>query len=150
MGYAPGSERVAQDEMDKQLSEVIEIPCVIDGELIFTGNTVTQVVPHDHGQVLANVHLAGSDEMEAACRAAADAQSSWIQLGLEERCAIFERCADLLAGEWRMRVNASTMLNQSKTAFRGDTRMRADRLRDSTATTPGASMTTTALVLCRE
>ena len=122
MGYAPGSpEREAlQDEMDKQLSEVIEIPCVIDGELIFTGNTVAQVVPHDHGQVLANVHLAGSDEMEAACRAAADAQSSWIQLGLEERCAIFERCADLLAGEWRMRVNASTMLNQSKTAFQAE------------------------------
>ena len=122
MGYAPGSpEREAlQNEMDRQLAEVIEIPCVVNGELIFTGNTTTQVVPHDHGHILANVHLAGREEIEAACRAAVDAQESWIDLGLEGRCAIFERCADLLAGDWRMRVNASTMLNQSKTAFQAE------------------------------
>ncbi len=122
MGYAPGSpERVAlQNEIDRQLAEVIEIPCVINGEMIFTGNTVTQVVPHDHGHVLANVHLAGRDEMEAACEAAVNAQKGWIDLGLEGRCAVFERCADLLAGDWRMRVNASTMLNQSKTAFQAE------------------------------
>ena len=68
MGFAPGSpEREAlQNEMDRQLGEVIEIPCVVNGELIFTGNTVTQVVPHDHGHILANVHLAGREEIEAA------------------------------------------------------------------------------------
>ena len=122
MGYAPGSpERVAlQNEIDRQLAEVIEIPCVINGEMIFTGNTVTQVVPHDHGHVLANVHLAGRDEMEAACEAAVNAQKGWFEIGLEGRCAVFERCADLLAGDWRMRVNASTMLNQSKTAFQAE------------------------------
>ena len=82
MGFAPGSpEREAlQNEMDRQLGEVIEIPCVVNGELIFTGNTVTQVVPHDHGHILANVHLAGKEEIEAACRAAVDAQESWICL----------------------------------------------------------------------
>ena len=76
MGYAPGSpERAAlQNEIDRQLAEVIEIPCVINGEMIFTGNTVTQVVPHDHGHVLANVHLAGRDEMEAACEAAVNGE----------------------------------------------------------------------------
>jgi 1-pyrroline-5-carboxylate dehydrogenase len=58
--------------------------------------------------------------MEAACEAAVNAQKAWIDLGLEARCAIFERCADLLAGDWRMRVNASTMLNQSKTAFQAE------------------------------
>ena len=122
MGYAPGSpERVAlQNEIDRQLAEIIEIPCVINGELVFTGNTVTQVVPHDHRHVLANVHLAGRDEMEAACEAAVNAQKNWIDLDLEGRCAIFERCANLLAGDWRMRVNASTMLNQSKTAFQAE------------------------------
>ena len=122
MGYAPGSpEREAlKNEIDRQLSEVIEIPCVINGELVFTGNTVTQVVPHEHGHVLANVHLAGKEEMDAACKAAVDAQSVWIDIGLEGRCSIFERCADLLAGDWRMRVNASTMLNQSKTAFQAE------------------------------
>jgi len=122
MGYAPGSpERIElKNEIDRQLSEVIEIPCVINGELVFTGNTVTQVVPHDHGHVLANVHLAGKAEMDAACEAAVNAQHDWIALGLEGRCEVFERCADLLAGDWRMRVNASTMLNQSKTAFQAE------------------------------
>ncbi len=122
MGYAPGSEERAAlyAELDRQMSEVVEIPCIINGEEVFTGTTTTQVIPHKHGHVLANVHLAGRDEMEAACAAAVNAQQAWIDLGLEGRCAIFERCADLLAGDWRMRVNASTMLNQSKTAFQAE------------------------------
>ena len=122
LGFAPGSdERVMlQAEMDRQISEVVEIPCIINGEEVFTGVTVPQVIPHNHGHVLANVHLAGREEMEAACAAAVAAQQDWIDLGLEGRCAIFERCADFLAGDWRMRVNASTMLNQSKTAFQAE------------------------------
>ena len=122
LGYAPGSpERAAlQSELDRQMSEVVEIPCIINGEKVFTGNTTTQVIPHKHGHVLANVHLAGKAEIEAACQAAIDAQSAWIDLGLEARCAIFERAAEMLAGDWRMKVNASTMLNQSKTAFQAE------------------------------
>jgi len=122
LAFAPGSpERAAlQDEMDRQLSQVVEIPCIINGEEVFTGSTSTQVVPHDHGHVLANVHLAGKAEMEEACKAAAEAQNAWIDLGLEGRCEVFERCADLLAGDWRMPVNAATMLNQSKTAFQAE------------------------------
>ncbi len=122
LGYAPGSsERTAlQAELDRQMAEVVEIPCIINGEKVYTGNTTTQVVPHNHGHVLANVHLAGKDEISAACEAAVEAQNEWIAMGLEGRCAIFERCADLLAGEWRMRVNAATMLNQSKTCFQAE------------------------------
>ena len=122
LGFAPGSQERAdlQAEMDRQMGEVIEIPCIINGEEVFTGTTTTQVIPHNHGHVLANVHLAGKAEMEAACEAAVNAQQDWIDLGLEGRCAIFERCADLLAGDWRMRVNAATMLNQSKTAFQAE------------------------------
>ncbi len=122
LGFAPGSQERAdlQAEMDRQMGEVIEIPCIINGEEVFTGTTTTQVIPHNHGHVLANVHLAGKAEMEAACKAAVNAQQDWIDLGLEGRCAIFERCADLLAGDWRMRVNAATMLNQSKTAFQAE------------------------------
>ena len=122
LGFAPGSQERAglQAEMDRQMGEVIEIPCIINGEEVFTGTTTTQVIPHNHGHVLANVHLAGRTEMEAACEAAVNAQQAWIDLGLEGRCAIFERCADLLAGDWRMRVNAATMLNQSKTAFQAE------------------------------
>ena len=122
LGYAPGSEerRALQAELDRQMAEVVDIPCIINGEEVYTGTTTTQVIPHKHGHVIANVHLAGRDEMEAACDAAVAAQRDWIDLGLEGRCAIFERCADLLAGDWRMRVNASTMLNQSKTAFQAE------------------------------
>lgn len=122
LGYAPGSEeRVAlQAELDKQMGEVIEIPCIINGEKVFTGNIATQVIPHKHSHVIANVHLAGKEEIAAACDAAVAAQQAWIELGLEARCAIFEKCADLLAGEWRMKVNASTMLNQSKTCFQAE------------------------------
>ena len=122
LGFAPGSQERAdlQAEMDRQMGEVIEIPCIINGEEVFTGTTTTQVIPHNHGHVLANVHLAGKAEMKAACEAAVNAQQAWVDLGLEGRCAIFERCADLLAGDWRMRVNAATMLNQSKTAFQAE------------------------------
>ncbi len=122
LGYAPGSEerRALQAELDRQMAEVLEIPCIINGESVFTGTTTTQVIPHNHGHIIAKVHLAGRDEMEAACAAAVSAQKDWIDLGLEGRCAIFERCADLLAGDWRMRVNAATMLNQSKTAFQAE------------------------------
>ena len=122
LSYAPGSVERAelQEEMDRQMSEVVEIPCIINGVEIFTGNTMTQVIPHKHGHILANVHLAGPEEMQAACDAAVDAQTDWIAMGLEARCAIFERAADLLATTWRAKANASTMLNQSKTAFQAE------------------------------
>jgi len=109
-----------EKEIASQLSEIIDIPCIINGEEIYTNNTVTQVVPHNHKHVLANVHLAGQNEMENACNAAVSAQKAWIEFGLEERSKIFEKCADLLATSWRMKVNASTMLNQSKTVFQAE------------------------------
>ena len=64
------------EEIDRQLSEVIEIPCIINGEEVYTGTTTTQVVPHDHGHVIARVHLAGRDQIEAACEAAVNARAS--------------------------------------------------------------------------
>ncbi|MDP6329147.1 MAG: aldehyde dehydrogenase family protein, partial [Candidatus Thalassarchaeaceae archaeon] len=122
LGYSPGSkERIEiQAELDRQMSEIIEIPCIINGKEVFTGNITTQVIPHNHEHIIARVHLAGQSEMENACMAAVNAQQNWIDIGLESRCEIFERCADLLAGEWRMKVNASTMLNQSKTVFQAE------------------------------
>ena len=122
LNYEVGSkERVnLEKEIASQLSEIIEIPCIINGEEIYTNDTVTQVVPHNHKHVLANVHLAGQSEMENACNAAVNAQNEWIELGLEKRSEIFEKCADLLATSWRMKINASTMLNQSKTVFQAE------------------------------
>jgi len=120
--YAPSEDARSslQSEMDRQMSEIVEIPCLINGEEVYTGTTTTQVMPHDHGHVLAKVHLAGAEEMSAACEAAINAQEEWIGMGLESRCAIFERAADLLSGAWRAKANAATMLNQSKTAFQAE------------------------------
>ena len=122
LNYAPGSEerKALKEEINRQMSEVIEIPCIVNGKEIYTNNTVTQVIPHNHSHILANVHLAGRSEMESACTSAVQAQSEWIDMGLEGRASIFERCADLLAGDWRMKVNAATMLNQSKTVFQAE------------------------------
>ncbi|MDP7591065.1 MAG: 1-pyrroline-5-carboxylate dehydrogenase, partial [Candidatus Poseidoniia archaeon] len=77
LDYAPGSdERAAlQAELEQQLAMVVEVPCIIDGEAVFTGNTVEQVIPHNHSHVLAKVHLAGRTEIEGACAAAVAAQA---------------------------------------------------------------------------
>lgn len=122
LGYEPGSneKEALLKELNRQMEEVIEIPCVINGEKIYTNNTVTQVIPHKHNHVLANVHLAGKKEIEKACQSAVEAQNNWIELGMDTRAALFERCAELLAGKWRMKINAATMLNQSKTAFQAE------------------------------
>ena len=122
LGYEPGSSERAtlQAELDRQMADCPDIPCIINGKKVYTGNIVHQVIPHKHGHIIAGVHQAGKAEIAAACQAAIDAQETWINLGLEARCAIFERCAELLAGDWRMKVNAATMLNQSKTAFQAE------------------------------
>jgi len=122
LNYEAGSKHKSdlKKEIDKQLNEVLEIPCIVNGKEIYTNNTVTQVVPHNHRHILANVHLAGKNEIERACESAVEVQTEWIALGMEKRAQIFERCADLLANEWRMRVNAATMLNQSKTVFQAE------------------------------
>ena len=122
LNYEAGSKHKSdlKKEIDKQLNEVLEIPCIVNGKEIYTNNTVTQVVPHNHRHILANVHLAGKKEIEDACESAVKAQTDWITLGMEKRAQIFEKCADLLANEWRMKINAATMLNQSKTAFQAE------------------------------
>ena len=122
LGYEPGSDEkeALLKELNRQMEEVIEIPCIINGEKIYTNNTVTQVIPHNHSHVLANVHLAGKKEIEKACQSAINAQNDWIEFGMDKRAAIFEKCAELLAGKWRMKINAATMLNQSKTAFQAE------------------------------
>jgi 1-pyrroline-5-carboxylate dehydrogenase len=122
LNYEPGSKHKSdlKKEINKQLSEVLEIPCIVNGKKIYTNNTVTQVVPHNHKHILANVHLAGKKEIEEACKSAVKAQTDWIALGMENRAQIFEKCADLLANKWRMRINAATMLNQSKTVFQAE------------------------------
>jgi 1-pyrroline-5-carboxylate dehydrogenase len=120
--YAPGSverERLAR-ELDRQASVIEEIPCVIGGRHVFTGRTVDVTMPAAHGHVLARVHLAGPDEVNAAVDAAEHARREWSELPWEERVAWMLRCAELLAGPWRDVVNAATMLGQGKTVHQAE------------------------------
>ena len=119
---APGSaeRRELEAELVRQTSEVIEIPCVIGGKHIYTGNTVEIRMPSDHHHVLAKLHMGGAEEMNAAVRAAEGARAEWSSLPWEQRAAVFLRAATLLAGPWRARVNASTMLGQAKTCHQAE------------------------------
>jgi 1-pyrroline-5-carboxylate dehydrogenase len=118
LSYAPGtSERKAlKKELESQASERIEIPVVIAGREIRTGDTAEAVMPHEHGHVLATWHRAGEAEVREAIQSSLEAQKNWASWGWEDRVAIFLRAAELLATTWRAKLNAATVLGQSKTA----------------------------------
>ena len=121
-GYVRGSNERAEleAELARQMSEVIEIPCIINGKEVWTNNVVEQVLPHNHGHTLARVHLAGEEEVHNAIQASLDAHKTWSTMPWEARGAIFLKAANMLAGERRQEINASTMLNQSKTCHQAE------------------------------
>ena len=120
--YDPGSPEKAslQAKADELSSQVIDIPLVIGGEEIRTGNTAQCIMPHDHEHVLANFHQAGETEVQMAIEASQKAWKSWSKTPLEERAEIYINAADLLAGPWRDTINAATMLNMSKNVFQAE------------------------------
>ncbi|RME23756.1 MAG: L-glutamate gamma-semialdehyde dehydrogenase [Deltaproteobacteria bacterium] len=121
-GYAPGSPERAglQAELDRQAAEVVEIPCVVGGERIYTGQTVDVVMPCDHRHVLARAHLATPELVARSCDSVCAAQAEWAALPWQERAAVLLRMAELLAGPWRHRLNAATMLGQGKTSHQAE------------------------------
>jgi 1-pyrroline-5-carboxylate dehydrogenase len=122
LGYEAGSPE--REELRSRLlamaAEPIEIPVVVGGEEIRTGDTFDAVMPHDKERVLAHVHKAGAAEVERAIAASAEAWEDWHRLPWEERAAVFLRAAELLSGPWRSTLVAATMLNQSKTAHQAE------------------------------
>ncbi|MGY8670322.1 MAG: L-glutamate gamma-semialdehyde dehydrogenase [Candidatus Poseidoniales archaeon] len=122
LGYLPGSlERTElKAELARQESEIIEIPCIINGEEVFTGDIVEQIMPHDHSHVIARVHMAGEAEVNLAIESALTAHDMWSNMPWESRCAIFLKASELLRGPRRAEINASTMLNQSKTCHQAE------------------------------
>jgi 1-pyrroline-5-carboxylate dehydrogenase len=120
--YAPGSpEREAlRRRLDEMQRERLDIPSIIGGEEVRTGDTFEAVMPHDKDHVLADVHKGGEKEVEQAIQAAGEAWADWHRWPWEERAAVFLRAAELLAGPWRATLNAATMLNQSKTAHQAE------------------------------
>ncbi len=120
--YAPGSPERASltREIALQSAQVVEIPCVVGGVEVYTGYTVDVTMPCDHRHVLARVHLAGPSEIARAIDAAETARAAWAALPWDARAAVFLRAAELLTGPWRDRINAATMLGQSKTIHQAE------------------------------
>jgi 1-pyrroline-5-carboxylate dehydrogenase len=120
--YAPGSaeKKSLKKKLHEMASTEIEIPILIGGKEVRTGDTAKAVCPHDHGHVLATYHQAGAAEVAAAAEAAKKAWREWSEASWEDRAAVFLRAAELLAGPWRDVLNAATMLNQSKTVFQAE------------------------------
>jgi 1-pyrroline-5-carboxylate dehydrogenase len=120
--YAPGSpERASLEKRLAQMAgERVEIPVIIGGEDIATGDTRTAVMPHEKEHVLADVHQATAEHVQRAIDTAAAAWEDWSRWPWEDRAAVFLRAAELLAGPWRDTLNAATMLGQSKTAHQAE------------------------------
>ncbi len=120
--YLPGSHE--REELKKKLSELkskkIEVPLIIGGEEVKTGNTEEMVIPHNKNHILGTYHKAGKKEVEMAIEAALEARKEWSEMPWEQRASIFLKMADLLSTSWRSTLNASTMLGQSKVAFQAE------------------------------
>ena len=120
--YQTGSkERISLQKKYDELSEnKIEIPIIINGEKIKTGDIGKCVMPHDHQEVLATYHKASDKVVHQAIDSSLNAWVEWSKTDLEYRTNIFRKAGSLLAGKWRDTINAATMLNQSKNAFQAE------------------------------
>jgi 1-pyrroline-5-carboxylate dehydrogenase len=122
LGYEPGTPE--REELRRRLDELssqrLEIPLVIGGDEVQTGDTFESVMPHKRSHVLADVHKGGAAEVDRAISAAAAAWEDWSRTPWENRAAVILRAAELLAGPWRQTLNAATMLGQSKTAHQAE------------------------------
>lgn len=115
------AERVElQPKLDELQENEIEIPIIIGGKAVKTGNTVEIRTPHNHNIRLGIYHRAGEEEVNKAITAALEARKTWAEMPWEHRVSIFQKAADLLAGPWRSTVNAATMLGQSKTVHQSE------------------------------
>jgi 1-pyrroline-5-carboxylate dehydrogenase len=101
-------------------NERVDIPIIIGGREIRTGQTATAVMPHNHKHVLADWHKASAEHVQQAIKAARDARAVWANWAWEDRAAVFLRAAELLATTWRSTLNAATMLGQSKTVYQAE------------------------------
>jgi 1-pyrroline-5-carboxylate dehydrogenase len=122
LSYIPGSveRKLLEEELIVQGNKVIDIPLIIGGKEIRTGKTGTVIMPSDHGHILATYHLATEKEVTLAINAALDAKCEWMNLAWMERAAIMAKAAELISKKYRYRLNAATMLGQSKNTFQAE------------------------------
>lgn len=122
LGYAPGSaERAALKAALAELkSTETAVPMYIGGEHVFTDNKETIHPPHEHAYTLGYYTKGGEDTVKKAVEAALEARKEWAEMPWQDRAAVFLKAADLLAGPYRAKMNAATMLCQSKNAFQAE------------------------------
>jgi 1-pyrroline-5-carboxylate dehydrogenase len=120
--YAPGSpERDAVLKTYKKMfNETIDVPMYINGKDVKTGHTNTMSAPHDHQHIVGSYHLAEKSHVEEAIATALEARKEWSQLPWEHRAGIFLKAAELIAGPYRAKINAATMIAQSKTVHQAE------------------------------
>lgn len=122
LNYAPGSpERAAlNNAIEKARSQVLDIPMIIGGKEIRTEKKATLSPPHDHQHLLAHYSIGDGSHVTMAIDAALKARTAWAEMEWEQRLSIFMKAADLLAGPYRARINAATMLGQSKNVYQAE------------------------------
>ena len=120
--YSPGSKdrKLLRKELERLSNEVTDIPLIIGGKEVRTGNTGTVVMPHNHKHVLANYHKAGEQEVQMAIDAAMEAHKQWSTLSWVDRVSVTLRIAELISTKYRHILNAATMLGQSKNPFQSE------------------------------
>ena len=120
--YAPGTpEREEVLKTYKDLyNSTVDVPLYINGDKIETGNTRTMSPPHDHKHALGTYQLAEKSHVESAISGALEARKKWSQMPWEHRAAIFLKAAELIQGPYRAKINAATMLAQSKNIFQAE------------------------------
>ena len=120
--YAPGSieKKLLKQALDDLCSKSFDIPLIIGGKEIRTGNTAKLKSPSDHSKCFGQYHKASAEHVDMAAKAAAEAKEAWCTLPWNERAGVFLKAAELLAGSWRYTLNAATMLGQGKTAYQAE------------------------------
>src|SRR6478735_12839889 len=122
LGYAPGSKerKLLQAALADARSKQLDIPMYIGSAEVRTENKGTLTPPHDHQHILGHYSKGDKSHVSQAIDAALAAKADWENLAWEERAAIFLKAADLIAGPYRYKLNAATMLGQSKNPYQAE------------------------------
>ena len=120
--YAPGTVERSEvlEQYKKYFNGQVEVPLYIGNQEIKTGIKRPMSPPHDHNHIVGHYHIAENNHIEAAIENCLNAKASWANLAWEQRAAIFLKAADLIAGPYRAKINAATMIAQSKTIHQAE------------------------------